>query len=98
MESDEMYLQVPKEVVDEVAEPLSIIFGKSQQSNEVPKDWKRGNIFPLLQFLASCPPSTFPHDSKSQGKGTAPKYCPRQDINTEVVKIFTNTPWPQGTI
>lgn len=55
-------------------------------------------IFPLLQFPASCPSSTFPHDSKSQGKDTAPKYCSRQDSNEGVVKISTNTLWPQGTI
>lgn len=33
-----------REMVDEVAKPLSIIFEMLQQSNEVPTDWRRGNI------------------------------------------------------
>ncbi|KFQ41367.1 RNA-directed DNA polymerase from mobile element jockey, partial [Nestor notabilis] len=49
MGPDEIHPRVLKELADEVATPLSIIFEKSWQSGELPNDWEKGNIILIFK-------------------------------------------------
>ncbi|GAB0204259.1 mitochondrial enolase superfamily member 1 [Grus japonensis] len=49
MGPDELHPWVLRELADEVARPLAIIFEKSWQSGEVPTDWKRRNTSPIFK-------------------------------------------------
>ena len=46
---NDMHPRVLKELAHVVAEPLFIIFEKSQMSSEVPRDWKKGNVVPIYK-------------------------------------------------
>uniref|UniRef100_A0A8C4XYA6 Reverse transcriptase domain-containing protein n=1 Tax=Gopherus evgoodei TaxID=1825980 RepID=A0A8C4XYA6_9SAUR len=46
---DGMHPRILKELIEEVSEPLAIIFGKSWETGEIPEDWKGANIVPIYK-------------------------------------------------
>ena len=49
MGPNDIHPQVLRELADEVAKLLSIIFERSWQSGEVPTDWKRGKLASIFK-------------------------------------------------
>jgi len=49
MGPDVIHSQVLRELADEVAKLLSIVFERLRQSGEVPSDWKRNIITPIFK-------------------------------------------------
>ncbi|KFQ00548.1 hypothetical protein N329_11614, partial [Haliaeetus albicilla] len=56
---DQMHLQVRRELANEVAKPLFIVFEKLWQSGEDPTDWKRGNITPIFKKGKKADPRNY---------------------------------------
>ncbi|KFU89844.1 RNA-directed DNA polymerase from mobile element jockey, partial [Chaetura pelagica] len=49
MGPDGMHPRVLRELAEVIARPLSIIFGKSWATGEVPKDWRIANVTPVYK-------------------------------------------------
>jgi len=49
MGPDGMHPRVLRELVDVIAEPLSIIFERSWRTGEVPEDWRKANVTPIFK-------------------------------------------------
>ncbi|GAB0206374.1 mitochondrial enolase superfamily member 1 [Grus japonensis] len=49
MGPDGMHPQVPRELADVIARPLSIIFERSWRTGEVPEDWRKANVTPVFK-------------------------------------------------
>ena len=46
---DNLYPRVLKELSEEIAEPLQIIFNKSMSTGLIPNEWKRANVTPIFK-------------------------------------------------
>ena len=49
MGPDGMHPRVLRELVDVIAEPLSIIFERSWRTGEVPEDWRKASVTPVFK-------------------------------------------------
>ena len=46
---DKLYPRILKELANEIAEPLQVIFNKSLNEGKVPQDWKLANVTPIFK-------------------------------------------------
>jgi len=49
MGPDRMHPRVLRELVDVIAEPLSVIFERSWRTGGVPEDWRKANVTPIFK-------------------------------------------------
>ncbi|KFP88797.1 hypothetical protein N310_12516, partial [Acanthisitta chloris] len=63
MGPDELYPRVLSELADIFSKPYSMIFEKSWQSGEVPENWKKGNIVPIIKKSRKKVPWDYQHIS-----------------------------------
>ena len=48
-EPDRLSPKLLKEIKMEISEPLCLIFNRSSQDSNVPKDWKIANVMPIFK-------------------------------------------------
>ena len=46
---DDMSPRLLKEIVDEIAHPVAILFNQSLEDGSVPLDWKTANVMPIFK-------------------------------------------------
>ena len=46
---DEISQRVLKELMNEVSEPLSLLYNKSIKTSDIPKDWILANVVPIYE-------------------------------------------------
>jgi len=49
MGPDEIHPRVLRDLLEEIAEPLSIIYQRSLLTGEVPEDWRLSNVTPIYK-------------------------------------------------
>ncbi|KFP89616.1 hypothetical protein N311_11000, partial [Apaloderma vittatum] len=59
MGPDGMHPRVLRELAEVIARPLSIIFGKSWTTGEVPEDWRKANVTPVYKKGRKDDPSNY---------------------------------------
>ncbi|XP_073498545.1 uncharacterized protein [Phyllobates terribilis] len=74
---DELHPRVLKEIVEEILEPLSIIFENSWRTGEVPEDWRRANVVPIFKKGKKVDPGNY-----------RPTLTPRMSSTSSALLLF----------
>lgn len=94
MNPDRMHPQVLRELVDIIVRPLLVIFDRSLR--EVPKDWRKANVTPILRKgkkdnPGNCRPSSFTLIPGKVMEQLIQKYIFRH--TSLILNIFNNSWW-----
>ncbi|PKU33402.1 rna-directed dna polymerase from mobile element jockey-like [Limosa lapponica baueri] len=81
MGTDEIHPRVPREVANEAAKPLSIIFEKSWQSGKVPEDWRKASVIPVFKKAKKKDPGNYRLVSLTSTPGKTVEWLVLGDIS-----------------
>ncbi|XP_073524210.1 uncharacterized protein [Phyllobates terribilis] len=86
---DELHPRVLKEIIEEILEPLSIIFENSWRTGEVPEDWRRANVVPIFKKGKKVDPGNYRPES-TQAESAPPEPRILSNIEDEATTILKN--------
>ncbi|XP_073532984.1 uncharacterized protein [Phyllobates terribilis] len=81
---DELHPRVLKEIVEEILEPLSIIFENSWRTGEVPEDWRRANVVPIFKKGKKVDPGNY---RPKENVTSTDLHCPFKGIEESKLSV-----------
>ncbi len=78
---DKISPRILQGLVDQLAEPLSILFRKSMAEGVVPEDWRRANVTPIFKKGSRTQPSNYRPVSLTSVPGKLMESCIKEEMS-----------------